>query len=193
MRTRDVAFSSTRMIGVVGLHGVVVTAPTERSDMRISTTEHRGILTSLAAIAAAAVFAMPAAAAPTSPGALTGLAAVPAFVQGGNIEPGATVERAQYRGRNFRGRGHGRRHWGRGWQRGQWGQRRGYGYRGYRGPSIAGAIAGALIGGSIVASKRSHGGAWQRCDDRYVSFRSSDGTFQPYGGGPRQLCPYLRN
>ncbi len=26
------------------------------------------------------------------------------------------------------------------------------------------------------------------CEDRYVSFRPSDGTFQPFGGVPRQLC-----
>lgn len=176
------------MIGVFWLHGVVAIAPAERSDMRIPMTKHRGVLTSFAAIAAAALFALPATAAPTSPALMAGIAQAPGVAQG------ELVERVQNRGRNWRGGRHGARNFGRGWRQGQLGHRRGYGYRGYRGyrgPSIAGAIAGALIGGSIVASQRSHGGAWQRCDDRYVSFRWSDGTFQPYGGGPRQLCPYL--
>lgn len=53
------------------------------------------------------------------------------------------------------------------------------------------AIASAIIGGSIVASQRDYSDAWERCDDRYRSFRWSDGTFQPYGDDPRQLCPYL--
>jgi hypothetical protein len=26
------------------------------------------------------------------------------------------------------------------------------------------------------------------CENRYVSFDPSDGTFQPFGGGPRRLC-----
>ncbi len=31
--------------------------------------------------------------------------------------------------------------------------------------------------------------AWYAdCDRRYRSFRPSDGTFQPYGNGPRQFC-----
>lgn len=30
------------------------------------------------------------------------------------------------------------------------------------------------------------------CERRYNSFRRSDGTYQPYGGRPRELCPYLR-
>ena len=30
------------------------------------------------------------------------------------------------------------------------------------------------------------------CERRYSSFRRSDGTYQPYGGGPRQRCPLLR-
>ena len=32
---------------------------------------------------------------------------------------------------------------------------------------------------------------YERCAYRFRSFRYSDGTFQPYGGGPRELCPYL--
>ena len=35
------------------------------------------------------------------------------------------------------------------------------------------------------------GGSYERCADRYRSFRYSDGTYQPYGGGPREVCPYL--
>jgi len=30
------------------------------------------------------------------------------------------------------------------------------------------------------------------CERRYSSFRRSDGTYQPYGGGSRQRCPLLR-
>ncbi len=30
------------------------------------------------------------------------------------------------------------------------------------------------------------------CEKRYSSFRRSDGTYQPYGGGRRQRCPLLR-
>jgi hypothetical protein len=30
------------------------------------------------------------------------------------------------------------------------------------------------------------------CEKRYSSFRRSDGTFQPFGGGPRLRCPLLR-
>jgi BA14K-like protein len=30
------------------------------------------------------------------------------------------------------------------------------------------------------------------CERRYSSFRRNDGTYQPYGGGPRQRCPLLR-
>ena len=95
-------------------------------------------------------------------------------------------EAVRYRGHRWH---HGNRHW------------RGHGYRGYRnwgpryygyGPGIAAGVA-AIIGGSIAASQRDYGDAWQRCDDRYNSFRWSDGTFQPYGNGPRQLCPYLSN
>jgi hypothetical protein len=34
--------------------------------------------------------------------------------------------------------------------------------------------------------------AMEQCQRRYSSFRSSDGTYQPYDGGPRRLCPLLR-
>jgi hypothetical protein len=30
------------------------------------------------------------------------------------------------------------------------------------------------------------------CERRYSSYRPSDGTYQPYGGGPRMRCPHLR-
>lgn len=35
------------------------------------------------------------------------------------------------------------------------------------------------------------GGGYERCAYKFRSFRYSDGTYQPYGGGPRELCPYL--
>ena len=34
--------------------------------------------------------------------------------------------------------------------------------------------------------------AIRKCQRRYNSFRSSDGTFQPYNSPTRELCPYLR-
>jgi BA14K-like protein len=32
----------------------------------------------------------------------------------------------------------------------------------------------------------------EECERRFSSFRRSDGTYQPYGGGARQRCPLLR-
>jgi len=88
---------------------------------------------------------------------------------------------------------------------GYWGGHRGYrtprpGYRSYNGwwfPPAAFA-AGALLGGAIAGQAAPvYGGgglsaqhyAW--CDQRYISYRASDNTFQPYQG-PRQPCvsPY---
>ena len=60
------------------------------------------------------------------------------------------------------------------------------------GRAIGLGIASAIIGGAVADSRRHYRDEWQRCDDAYNSFRWSDGTFQPYGGGPRELCPYLR-
>lgn len=76
-----------------------------------------------------------------------------------------------------------------------------------KGAFVAGAIAGA-IGAAIIANeaakaeerrrryyddrpRHTGGNAEDRCADRFRSFRYSDGTYQPYGGGPRELCPYL--
>ncbi|MEL6746780.1 MAG: BA14K family protein [Pseudomonadota bacterium] len=58
-------------------------------------------------------------------------------------------------------------------------------------------IGAAVIGGLIIneALRNNRGrsnSAIARCEDDYRSFRRSDGTFQPFGGGPRRLCPYLR-
>ncbi|MBU2580534.1 MAG: BA14K family protein [Alphaproteobacteria bacterium] len=66
-----------------------------------------------------------------------------------------------------------------------------YGRR-HRGGSIAAGIAGLIIGGAIAASRRDYGDRWERCDARYRTFRWSDGTYIPYAGGHRVLCPYLR-
>jgi hypothetical protein len=88
-------------------------------------------------------------------------------------------------------------------QKVQW--RPGYYYRGYYrddpywrwrdrdvGPAVGAGIAGLIIGGAIAASQRDYRDRWEECDSQYRSFSWSDGTFQPYGGGPRELCPYLR-
>ncbi|MEL6299952.1 MAG: BA14K family protein [Pseudomonadota bacterium] len=89
------------------------------------------------------------------------------------------------RGRAFR----------RGYRRGLRRGRRNRGRRIGRGAAIG---LGALITGAIIANSargtrgRAYRGDWERCDDRFRSFRRSDGTYQPYGGGPRRLCPYLR-
>lgn len=32
----------------------------------------------------------------------------------------------------------------------------------------------------------------EECERRYSSFRRSDGTYQPFDGGPRRRCPHLR-
>lgn len=77
---------------------------------------------------------------------------------------------------------HGRHHWRH--RHDRWGHRHGS----WWGPSVLGLI----IGGTIAASRRDYNDRWEDCDDTYVSFRWSDGTYQPYGGGPRRLCPYLR-
>jgi BA14K-like protein len=119
------------------------------------------------------------------------------------------VELAQRRGRGFRGgRNFRGRAWrgGRGWRGGRhygrrWrGGRRWYGWRGGRrwyggrwiGPAIVAGTAALIIGGSIAESRASYGDRWERCADRFRSFRWSDGTYQPYGDNPRRLCPYLR-
>lgn len=54
---------------------------------------------------------------------------------------------------------------------------------------IIGAIGGIIINEALRNERSSE---FERCDDRYRSFRYSDGTYQPFGGGPRRLCPYLR-
>ena len=74
---------------------------------------------------------------------------------------------------------------------------------------------GAFIGGLIVGAgtaiilneaakaeerrrrKREHwleptsADPYERCAYRFRCFRYSDGTYQPYGGGSREVCPYL--
>lgn len=93
----------------------------------------------------------------------------------------ANVETVQFR----------HRHWHRGhrWHRGHHRHHGRHRYGRWWGPGIA---AGLIIGGSIAAARSNHRDRWEDCDATYRSFRWSDGTFQPYGGGPRQLCPYLR-
>ena len=90
-------------------------------------------------------------------------------------ESAAPIETVQYR-RGYYGRGY-----------------RGYGRRHYNpGAGIVAGIAGLIIGGAIANSRREYGDRWAECEARYKSFSWDDGTFQPYGDGPRELCPYLR-
>lgn len=56
------------------------------------------------------------------------------------------------------------------------------------GDAIIGIIGGILINDAFRSDRRSD---FERCDERYRSFRWNDGTFQPYYGS-RKLCPYLR-
>jgi hypothetical protein len=91
----------------------------------------------------------------------------------------ASIERVQYRRgfhRGWRYR-HGRYHRGPGWI----------------GPAIGAGIAALIIGGSIAEARSSYPDRWERCEAEFRSFDPSDGTYQPYGGGPRELCPYLRS
>lgn len=84
---------------------------------------------------------------------------------------------------------------------GYYGGYRGYryarpGYRNYNGWWFPAAAFGAIVGGAIANQAYSGGGGlsgqhYSWCDQRYVSYRASDNTFQPYQG-PRQACvsPY---
>lgn len=93
--------------------------------------------------------------------------------------------RRHLRHRRFRNRNRAlRRHY--------YGGRRYYGHRRHRGGAIAAGVAGLIIGGAIAASRRDYRSRWEQCDDRYRTFRWSDGTYIPYAGSPRVLCPYLR-
>lgn len=145
----------------------------------------RNFAVSSVALALAGAF-NPASALAAQPGP-TGLTTFgPTIVAGPtmNVRPhGATVQRAQYRrGYRFRrGPGYRRYRGGRRWRNGRW-----------IGPAIGAGIAALIIGNSIARSKEVYRSRWEECDDRYNSFRWSDGTYQPYGGGPRRLCPYLR-
>ena len=88
-------------------------------------------------------------------------------------------------------------------------RRRGYG-RGYRrgrrrgfakgvAVGVGAAIVGAIILNQAAQARRRPpppnayiDDAFDACAAKYRSFRYSDGTFQPYGGGLRRLCPYLQ-
>jgi len=77
------------------------------------------------------------------------------------------------------------------------GRRYGGGRRWRGGRWVAPLIGGALIGAYAYPQYYTYrsvggGGGRQLCADRFRSFRWSDGTYQPYGDGPRRLCPYLR-
>lgn len=119
----------------------------------------------------------------------TGMARAVAPMPSANAQPQSATQMlhlAQRRGGGFRGRGY----------RGRGYRGRYYGRRGYRGrwvgPAIGAGIAAIIIGGAIAASKDRYRDRWEMCDDRYRTFRWSDGTYIPYAGGPRVLCPYLR-
>jgi BA14K-like protein len=77
----------------------------------------------------------------------------------------------------------------------------GYGYRGGRGygrGAIGLGIAGAIIGGAIIANegyryrtrRYASTSARQQCADTYRSFDWDSGTYMGYDG-VRHVCPYL--
>ena len=115
------------------------------------------------------------------------------------VQRRGSVGRSFRGGRSFGGRGFrgGRYYSGRAWRGGRYyrpgwrGGRYWYGRR-WVGPAIVAGTAALIIGGSIAESRASYGDRWERCADRFQSFRWSDGTYQPYGDNPRRLCPYLR-
>lgn len=95
---------------------------------------------------------------------------------GGELTAKNALQKVRWRGRHWRGRRwHHRRH------RGRW-----------IGPAIGAGIAAAIIGGAAAASRRDYRDRWERCDERYKTFSWEDGTYIPYVGSPRVLCPYLR-
>lgn len=59
---------------------------------------------------------------------------------------------------------------------------------GDRAAAIIGTIGGIIVNEALRDSRRSD---FERCDDRYRTFRWSDGTYIPRPG-ERRLCPYLR-
>jgi len=79
-------------------------------------------------------------------------------------------------------------------------RRRGRGFRRGVAIGVGAAIVGAIILNQAAQARRRPpppedvyvDDAFEACAARYRSFRYSDGTFQPYGYGPRRLCPYLR-
>lgn len=89
---------------------------------------------------------------------------------------------------------------------GYWGGHRGYryarpGYRYYNGWWFPAAAFGAILGGAIASQAAPVYAApgpvglspehYAWCEQRYISYRASDNSFQPYQG-PRQACvsPY---
>lgn len=92
-----------------------------------------------------------------------------------------TVQYREYSGRGYYGRGYG--YGGRGYFR-----RRGNGLR------IGLGIAGAVIGGAIIADEiRRSGGpgsGYTRCSRAFRSFDPDTGTYTSYDGDTLQ-CPYL--
>lgn len=137
--------------------------------------------------------------------------------RGGRGFRGQGIRGRSFRSRGFRGRGIRTRGFARGGYRG--GYRRNFRRNRWVGPAIAAGVAGSIFGSTYYrpnyygrnyyrpyygrsnyyrtrrtyyAPRRRGRSAWQRCDNRFRSFRWSDGTYQPYGNVPRRLCPYLR-
>lgn len=108
------------------------------------------------------------------------------------------IVNVESRGERFRGQRNQRRHRSGSYERrgdgAYYNNHRGYrerrhGYRQHDGwwfPPAA-FIAGAVVGGAL--SIPGHGTSHYRwCSDRYRSYRTSDNSFQPYGGGSRRSC-----
>ena len=127
--------------------------------------------------------------APAVAGAAITMAPVPVET-GGLAEPVQLYVDRRYRYRPYR---YGRYNRYRPYRYGRYNRYRPYRrYRRNRGAAIGLGIAGALLGGAIVANQGNLGRHHAYCEGRYRSYRRSDGTFQPYGNRPRRRCnsPY---
>jgi BA14K-like protein len=59
-------------------------------------------------------------------------------------------------------------------------------------PERGAATAGPTKPAADVAESETDRQDIAACERRYSSFRRNDGTYQPFGGGPRLRCPLLR-
>lgn len=147
--------------------------------MTIIRTVRASVVPAIAAMAAATALSTlePVAAAPASP-ALSGLTAQTAEAVPGSMA--ARIERVQYTGPYWREEVDEEP----GWTDSEWDDESDV-------PSVSGPVVSETRRETIVVAQNDDPDAWDRCEATFQSFRPSDGTYQPYGDVPRQMCPYL--